>query len=268
MLVYYINLEKRADRRKAMEARLGRLGLSAERIVAVTPDDLGPDDAHRYCDIQNHFYLAPVELCCSLSHVAAMRRFLETDEQFCLILEDDAVLSSKLPAFLADFEKAAQTVDIVRLETDCSAMRLSPAADFAVGGVHAYRFHSWCAGAAGYIISRAGAATLAASDELRIKQTDRVMFNPYEPMARQLIIRQADPALVIQEHHLATSAETSVSDLAVARDKRDVIDNSLTRGRLWFRMLDFLDRDLRIAALKLWHQSVGRAAKRQVPFVH
>ena len=40
--------------------------------------------------------LTPGELGCTLSHLAALKRFLETSDEFALILEDDAILKNNL----------------------------------------------------------------------------------------------------------------------------------------------------------------------------
>ncbi|MDM1284478.1 glycosyltransferase family 25 protein [Acinetobacter towneri] len=40
--------------------------------------------------------LTPGELGCTLSHLAALKRFLETSDEFALILEDDAILKNDL----------------------------------------------------------------------------------------------------------------------------------------------------------------------------
>lgn len=45
------------------------------------------------------------ELGCALSHRGVWQEFLSGDEQYVLVLEDDAVLSPELPAMLPDFRR-------------------------------------------------------------------------------------------------------------------------------------------------------------------
>ncbi len=71
--IYYINLEKRIDRKDHMEAELAKLNipdLRVTRIDAVYKPNLGA-------------------LGCGLSHIKALEEFMKTDDNECIILEDD-----------------------------------------------------------------------------------------------------------------------------------------------------------------------------------
>ena len=74
------------------------LGLTWERVEAVTPSTLSPAASnplwHRW-----QRPMLPTEMALTASHMAAWRRAIY-DENPCLILEDDALLSSETPTVL------------------------------------------------------------------------------------------------------------------------------------------------------------------------
>jgi glycosyl transferase family 25 len=55
------------------------------------------------------------ELGCYLSHVYAMRRFLETDKSFALIMEDDLKIGDDLPAVVEELLAHSDQWDVVML---------------------------------------------------------------------------------------------------------------------------------------------------------
>ena len=65
--------------------------------------------------------LSPAELGCTLSHLLALKKFLETDQQFTLILEDDAILPNDL--------------DLKKLETELKKLNLPKNTLFSLGGI-------------------------------------------------------------------------------------------------------------------------------------
>ncbi|MEQ1900853.1 MAG: glycosyltransferase family 25 protein [Devosia sp.] len=262
MKTWYINLARRTDRRAFMDEQFSRLGLDAIRIEAVTPAEL--TDAQRAQILRMESGVRETGgYCVSLSHLAAMRAFLATGDDFALILEDDAVLSPSLPRFIAAFQAAAPHLDLLRIETSGRRIRLKSASP-KIGGHSICRAYSWEAGRAGYIVSRSGAAEMLAAPEMLRKPHDESMFDPYEPLPRRLIVRQLDPALCIQEHVLNRApAPRFASDL----DKRiGEVPFAPLWLRLWRRTVLGFRRDIVIAAQKTWHQYGGGARKRRVQF--
>ena len=95
MQVYLINLAGADDRLAAATTHLSKAGLNFSRIEAV--DGRGKES--RSFPQYNHsnavrFYgrgLTSGEIGCYLSHLACIERFLESDNEHCLVLEDDVV---------------------------------------------------------------------------------------------------------------------------------------------------------------------------------
>jgi len=263
--IYYINLAARSDRRAAMEAQFDALGLPAIRIDAVTPATLPPGAIGQYGDPRRFHWMMPTELSCSFSHIATLEQLLASGAPHGVVFEDDVVLSPALPHFLAAFAAAPPPFDLVRLETFDEPLRLDRAIDGQVGGIALRKSYSWAAGSAGYLMSRRGAGIVLASSAIRETQVDRALFNPYEPLARRISMRHADPGLCIQDSRLPGAA-TAASSIAAGRKGRAAIEHDYRWARLGHDLRHWLDRELRVGPLKIWHQTVGGAAKRHIPF--
>ncbi|QQR39428.1 glycosyltransferase family 25 protein [Devosia rhizoryzae] len=265
MQVYYINLADRPDRRRAMEDRFDALGIVATRVEAATPNDVDENMRALYCNTEAYRWQTPPEVACSLSHLRALKLFLNSREDYALILEDDAILSSRLPAFLKLYVASKPEIDLTHLETDHARLRLAPKAHLTIGGVGIFRAYNTLRGAAGYIVSRKAAARILAGTEVLELMTDQALFNPFERPSCELVVRQTDPALIIQEEFVDDHA-TSSSDLGQFRVQRVKEDASNVKGRLWYNAVDLFRRDVWQPIIKAWHEYAGGAKRRAVRF--
>lgn len=264
--IFYINLESRPDRRAFMERQLAELGLSAERIVAVTPAQLPPDRHARYSNPRRYRWMTPTELACSSSHGLALRAAIDNGSSHALILEDDAVLSPDLPRLLSEACSGPAIFDVLRIETTINPVRFSPRRIGLTDGFDARQATGWCPGSAGYIVGRHAADVLLSSDTLFEMPIDEILFNPYRPLAKQLTILHCDPALCFQPLP-GSSLDAGPSDVEAARvegsNSRQALPLQL---RIVYGVGLFLDRDIRMGVSKLWHQLVGGSRKETVPF--
>ena len=116
---YVINLDRSPARLAAIAAQLQALRLPFERFAAVEGRLLDPDRtpffSRRRYEQRHGKAPTPCEIGCFLSHIGVMRRFLQSDAQFCMILEDDAVLGADLPAALDGLERARRQWDVALL---------------------------------------------------------------------------------------------------------------------------------------------------------
>jgi len=104
-----INLERSPERFARISAQLTRLRIPFERFAAIEGRAIDPDAAPCFSrpayERRHGKEPTPCEIGCYMSHMGAMRRFLESDAEFALILEDDAILSDALPGVLAGLER-------------------------------------------------------------------------------------------------------------------------------------------------------------------
>ncbi|MCD7059464.1 glycosyltransferase family 25 protein [Pelagibacterium xiamenense] len=196
MPIYYINLSERTDRRAFMEEQFARLGLAAERIEAVTPADIPEADIARYCDNTRPSYLRPNQLACTLSHEKAWRTMLEAGHARAVVMEDDAVLSALLPAFLDDLDGVA--FDVVRFEAAVRKVRVLPPVAQAGPRIALRPFRSTLPGASGYVIGEDAARSLLGHPMLRLLANDLVLYGALAGPAKDFMRLHTDPALCIQ----------------------------------------------------------------------
>jgi glycosyl transferase family 25 len=89
-----INLNDSGERLRLIQDQAAQLRLPLIRVPAVCKKTLSPRQCHEAAR-RNRFKrpLTAGELACGLSHRKAMRQFLDGPQRYCVLLEDDALLS-------------------------------------------------------------------------------------------------------------------------------------------------------------------------------
>lgn len=95
---YVINLDRRKDRLEAFENNFSSLGFDLERVQAIDKHQLDPGQGTT---------LNLGEIACWLSHLKVINLFLTTDNEHCLVFEDDAMV---MPHRMAAVEAVTQYV--------------------------------------------------------------------------------------------------------------------------------------------------------------
>ena len=117
--IYVINLDRSPQRLQEIAGQLSKFGLPFQRIAAVdgklaTPAQQALLDENAYQ--QKHGKTSvPGELGCYLSHVAAIREFLESGSPFAVILEDDAILENGIVSVIQRLSSMTGQWDMVKL---------------------------------------------------------------------------------------------------------------------------------------------------------
>jgi len=119
LATYVINLERSPERLRAMSERLDALGLPWQRIVAVDGPALpawppGSVDEAGYAR-RHGKPVAAGEVGCYLSHLKALRAFLDTGSSHLLLLEDDALPGPTCRAVVDALLQACDRWDLVKL---------------------------------------------------------------------------------------------------------------------------------------------------------
>jgi glycosyl transferase family 25 len=268
--ILYINIDRRTDRRDYMEGQFAALGMKAERIAASVPEKLtaldtaplGLQDAHRW--------LTPVEVATSVSHFRAWRRFLDEGDEHALILEDDAQLSARLPAFLEAFEAAGGFPQgVVRLETRLRGQVLARRVARRVMSCDLHHPFTWEWGAAGYIMSADNARRILASEDRFVLPIDDILLSPQSPLYDRSRVLQAVPALVFVPHEddrLGNQpASVRESDAQSARSQRFLARKPPTRSAKVVREVRRIQGQIAQMGTFLRHRVLGR--RLAVPFV-
>lgn len=226
MLAFYINLDRRTDRRAFMEQQLAEIGLSAERLPAITPDMFRDDDFISTSLHEARCELSEVEIAISLSHFAIWKRMLAKGDRHVLVMEDDLRLSPLLPGFLSGFVSRNVDLSVLRLETQLSRVLISHRAQPAPAGLSFHDPLSFEGGAGAYIISAEHARRVIESPRRFLLPLDDMLFSPKTPVrVPNGRLKVAVPALALYQFNASAQfdvpAEILVSDAHDAREQRD-----------------------------------------------
>lgn len=112
MKILIINLDQSTERLAQQQRQFKKLGLSFERLPAVSINDFDDKEYHRLA-FSGQRPLKKAELACFLSHKKAWEHVLTANEP-CAILEDDAVLVKDFAHILAELKQ--RDIDFVNLE--------------------------------------------------------------------------------------------------------------------------------------------------------
>ena len=159
LMTFVINLDRAPDRLQRISQQLQRVGLPFVRLPAVDAQALTAEqqaalDVPAYRRKHGMEPLAG-ELGCYLSHVEAMRQMLASDAAYALVLEDDVLISDRLPAALAGLMAQPKRWDMVKLSavhsgTPMPVLQVAPGQQLAV-------MLSRCTGSSAYVMNRRAA---------------------------------------------------------------------------------------------------------------
>ena len=200
---YFINLDKRTDRRDKFEQQCREINLPVERFSAICPD---PEQYKgRIHNTPNAHFL----LGCTMSHQAVIRLAKERNQNCVLIFEDDAIFCSNFMDKLQIISSELKTIT----NWDLCYLGCSPEPDFHKANPSGMS----CEKVTENIYFNPGAARGTASIIIHSQFYDKIldldpcwtypadlMFIHYPPIKRRYLM--AKELLVIQD-------DTSVSDL-------------------------------------------------------
>ncbi|WAJ26235.1 glycosyltransferase family 25 protein [Antarcticirhabdus aurantiaca] len=189
--ILFINLDRAAERRRFLERQGRALGLVLERFPALTPVDIPANQAARLSRLWERPITGP-ELALFLSHKALWQRAAESSDGL-VVLEDDAVLSPRLPAFLADPPRSYDLCNLEHAGRRKFFRRVAPV-QHAVGRLSLVARDK--SGSAAYYVSPRGAERLLMRAERLAAPSDAFLFSSGLDMV------QAEPALAVQAHIL------------------------------------------------------------------
>ena len=106
--IYIINLERRIDRKEAIESKLNNLGIANYEIIKAIDGQQLPDDlSGMYDDTkakQIHRTMLKSEIACALSHIEIAKKIVANDLPYAVVLEDDAELTIQFKNLLSNFD--------------------------------------------------------------------------------------------------------------------------------------------------------------------
>ncbi len=138
--------------------------IQARWIVAENGRAWSPEEVRRYCPdpycVAQGRLLQPAEVACSVSHLKALKAFLQTDARNALILEDDATVTPEALHQIGAILDTLPSMDLLRLCGVGSAHIGRGTVHGVVDGVTVLRVLALGEHTHGYVVSRAGAQKL------------------------------------------------------------------------------------------------------------
>jgi glycosyl transferase family 25 len=215
--IYYINLASRQDRRAFMERQFEQLSIKAERIEAVTPDQITAAELKPHLDQNNPYAASPAEVACALSHRRAWATMLERGQPAALILEDDVTLSSSLRSTLVADIPRSTGAGIVRLERSTRKVALGQIRSNVADGITVRTLLSTDYGSAAYLMTDWMARRILADPRFQAMTMDGYLFMRGSPVFPSRDIVQCDPAPCEQLHPSTPDMPPARSDLVRTR---------------------------------------------------
>lgn len=190
MKVIVINLAEAKERMAFQVVQLQTLGLAHERLDAFRAANAPALRPASYWSSWER-PLKDVEKACLLSHRAAWAKVAASGEPM-LILEDDAILSSRTPALLEKL-KAVRGIELLTLEVRDRKKLVARETPRALPSLPIRRLYQDRTGAAAYVLWPAGADKLLKRTKHKAGLADAIICAAYELKAYQ-----TDPALALQ----------------------------------------------------------------------
>ena len=188
--IYVISLKRLPERRKFMEAQLSDLGLEAEFVEAVDGLELSEETIKANCINEK---MTPTEIGCAWSHRNVYQRLIDSEEEYALVLEDDAVLVPDIVQFLELIPKIESDWELIALFW-WARNRAVPHIFRRIFPINLYNQHKLelgsppreyrlgefllpIGGAVGYLVSRQGAHLLTRHNTPIVAVSDYIFVN-------------------------------------------------------------------------------------------
>lgn len=202
--VYFINLDRRPDRRAYMESQLAGMGLAGERISAKDAETTTDAEIEREVALSGHLIrMGRGSQCNALNHFEIMRRLARGSAPAAVVLEDDIEISPDLAAFALDTSWLPDEIGVIRLEKwsrRVTRKLLGPEIGRCPAPGRAIRrLYSRVGGSGAYILTRGAAERFLAGKRVLRHPIDHLLFNPnISPLSREIGVGMVVPALARQ----------------------------------------------------------------------
>ena len=226
-----INVLQATDRLQHIDKLFTHFGINYIVENAKLIDDLSEDVLTRYGSPTNP--ITQRAIACTQSHVSAWRTFLSTDNEECMIAEDDILLCRNFDTIWNNLDIPNDSFAIWKIETMNATCTIQRRSKRQYNGFSFHQLHSAHAGCAAYIINRKTAKfLLSVANDFRAI-IDNELFNPILSSVPMCRTYQAVPALCIQDSENLNSITTFHSLIGPGRNPdRDSKINQLRRKYL------------------------------------
>lgn len=205
MIRYFINLDRSIHRRKHIEDFFRNIGLTVNRVSAVDGRKLLAEQlsALRPKLKDRHFWLkemTPGEIGAYLSHLKTWKLFLETDEEWALIMEDDSLFRENVKEFISDSSWIPEGVGLIQLtskEFPGIDIREKEIKSLNEKKARLLKIVEWSnLGALGYLINRQTAEHLISLSAKVLGPVDDILFLYASPLRKTVEAWGLSPGVI------------------------------------------------------------------------
>lgn len=228
-VAFVVNLDRQPDRWQAIQRQASDTNCPIHRVPAV---DMHTMDTEKYRSdfIRNpKYYWSEGDIACTLSHLKAIKLFLETNQPWCCILEDDLTLTKAFSDLMRDDANILGDLGLDCLKVEyiptSNSTKSKPFGRFlqATRYGNAFSLNSTCIGAGAYLLSRNGALKII--DHLCPVEVpiDQLLFNRRYKLGTRLL------RMGFLEHGLVRHNIDTVKSGIISNRKKSTL---LSRRRL------------------------------------
>jgi len=222
--VLIINLERDAERRNALTARLDALNVPYRIHKATAGNDLSAEDMARYSPKRELAFpreLLPNEIAAGLSHVRAVQEGLTLGTEFFCVLEDDVIPAPRFAECLDETTlKALPAFEALRLFAHFDRWEKPSKTIATLAGSAVVRMLRPGWGCAGQIYTRAGGQKLVASMRTISAPIDFAIYHDCHVMGLKVL--ETRPPLITHAPVPSTVGNREVPWPAVSRPVRNL----------------------------------------------
>lgn len=241
MKYYWINIDKRTDRKEFMENEFKKYNLDNVRISAETPETISKYEIF----VNTKINFSQNELSCSLSHIKAIKQGYDDGDDYFIITEDDIHIPNinieKILQMIKEIEKKDdETIDILQLHViSCNEISKMFRENINKSGNSKFiiKRDFFAASAAMYLVSRKGAKKII---ERTIKGNNEIDLTDYEEVIADYLIYKFLNTYVLTYPILLTNTKLG-SDIHMSHIGGHCAANNLIQ-MIWYQnnQLDLL----------------------------
>lgn len=198
MKIYVINLLRSIDRLISISRQSAKYNFSFERVDAIDGKKLDFVPPNKLQDAYDFKCVTKTELACNWSHAKALELIANGDEDYGIVLEDDAVLSPKCEYFFKNTDWIPANTKLIKLDTGCKKVLLNNPCQIN----NEYKLYDRLTNdyrATGYLVSKETAAWLVSKIYETNILIDVIMYNFVQGLASDVKARQLYPAIITNE---------------------------------------------------------------------
>ena len=205
MIRFFINLDRSKDRLSSLQKQFENLNIDFIRIPAIDGSQL---DATYIQSLQapyeKNLILSPLssgEIGCFLSHRSCWQKFLETDEEWAFIIEDDVIISNNAKQFLINHNWIPNNINIIHaslIKNPCEARIYHYKYTLNNNYFLCRNLYPQIYGTQGYFISRKAAQfALEITNQYLSNAVDDFLFGPYYKFYKQFPFWKLNPSIIL-----------------------------------------------------------------------